>query len=270
MVSVSPSLSLFGPDCTLIPATCFGSWDRVYSVDHRMLQIDSVKRMNLNSWRHVLGRFSNVEITESKIIHMVLAADHFIWAHNFTVLRLRDCSIKREVLLGIINHALALEQLRLSNLQVETSSNRQTAMDRYTGNPDDPVVRTKLRVLELVGMDSLSGISPVFAFLAPQESLTSPFELDVLAIRSESEYNELNLAFPLEVLCKNDRATEMTLGEREIQMILESKGSMLPPRPLSVRYLTLEVSTFHGVEAFLLQWLRFLPVLNIVKIVVRG
>ncbi|KAK0466741.1 uncharacterized protein EV420DRAFT_646109 [Desarmillaria tabescens] len=271
MVSVSPSPPFIGPDCTPTPATRSESWENVYPVDPRILQIDSVKRMNLDLWRHVLGRFSDVEITRSKIVHKVLAADHFYWVHNFTVLRLANCLIEQEVLLGIIDNALVLEELRLSNLQVENSYNQDSAMRRRE-DLDDPALKTKLRVLELVGMDSHYGISPILRYLNRRESIISPFELDVMTIRSDSEYGALDSALSVEIIRKNNGAKEITFGEKEIQMILDIKDLMPPPKPLAAQYLTFEVSALDDVEAFLQPegWLRFLPHLTTLKIVPRG
>ncbi|SJL13845.1 uncharacterized protein ARMOST_17294 [Armillaria ostoyae] len=272
MVSVSPSPPLFGPDCTSIPATRSASWEHSYPVDPRILQIDSVKRMNLNLWRHVLGRFSDVEITQSHIIHKMVATDHFVWVHNLTVLYLADCLIEREVLLGIIDNLLVLKELRLVNLLVENSYNQDAALPSRLEDLTDPNARTRLKVLELVGMDSHYGIGPILKCLNREESVITPFELDGLTIQSYSQYGTLDSVRIVEILRKNDRARELGLGEKELQAILEVKDVMPPPKPLGVQSLMFEVSNLHSVEAFLQPdgWLPFLPHLTDVKIVVCG
>ncbi|KAK0501764.1 hypothetical protein EDD18DRAFT_748336 [Armillaria luteobubalina] len=272
MVSVSPSPPLFGPGCTSIPATRSASWEQFYPVDPRILQIDSVKRMNLDLWRHVLGRFSDFEITQCHIIHKMVATDHFVWVHNLTALYLADCSIEREVLLGIIDNLLVLKELRLVNLLVEHSYTQDRAMPARLEDLTDPNARTRLKVLELVGMDSHYGISPILNYLRREKSVISPFDLDGLDIQSYSEYGALDSARIVEMLRKNHRAREVGLGEKELQAILEVKDTMLPQKPLGVQSIMFEVSNLRNVEAFLQPdgWEPFLPHLTDMKIAVCG
>ncbi|KAK0188428.1 hypothetical protein F5146DRAFT_1139945 [Armillaria mellea] len=272
MVSVSPSPPLLGPDCTSIPATRSASWEQFYPADPRILQIDSVRRMNLNLWRHVLGRFSDVDITQSRILHKTVATDPFVWVHNLTALYLADCLIEQEVLLGIIDNLLVLKELRLVNLLVEHSYNHEKAMPSRLEDLTDPTARTRLKVLELIGMDSHYGVGPILKYLSREESIISPFGLDGLDIQSYSEYSDLDSVRIVEILCKNDRAREVGLGEKELQAILGVKDTMLPPKPLGVEFVMFEVSNLRNVEAFLQPdgWLPFLPHLINVKLVVCG
>ncbi|SJK99280.1 uncharacterized protein ARMOST_02571 [Armillaria ostoyae] len=277
IIDVSLSDSITGPGSDY-PSTLTAKDFKLhggYPCESRSLQISGIRRLNLFEWRHILGRFSRTEISDSVIFHSRALDDHFIWVENIRNLSLNDCSIGREVLRSLFNRCVYLEELELTGITVDQGRERNTPTMDICPN------KAKLRVLNAFYMEE-HDMQVILESLADASmSNVEPYKVDSLRLESHGDNPQVGIQDVVcEYIANNNRMRTLTTGIKELKILLSADKTGIDS--MCLMNLVVEVWASYGGASFSEQlkhvvefldsdgWMPFLPHLKVVKIVIKG
>ncbi len=183
-----------------------------YPCESRSLQISDIRRLNLFEWRHILGRFSRTEISDSFIFHSRALDDHFIWVGNIHKLSFNDCIIGREVLRSLFNRCVYLEELELTGITVDQSRERDTPTMDICPN------KARLRVLNAFYMEEHDMQIILESLADASMSNVEPYKVDSLRLESHGDNPRVGIQDVVcEYIANNNRMRTLTTGIKECE-----------------------------------------------------
>ncbi|KAK0472173.1 hypothetical protein IW261DRAFT_1509385 [Armillaria novae-zelandiae] len=277
IIDVSLSDSITGPGSDY-PSTLTAKDFKLhggYPCESKSLHISDIRRLNLFEWRHILGRFSRTEISDSFVFHSRALDDHFIWVENLHNLSLNDCTIGREVLQSLFNRCVYLEELELSGITVDQDLDRD--------NPPMDVCRNKarLRVLNAFYMEEPDMRIILESLADASISNVEPYKVDSLRLESHGCDPQVGIQDILcEYIANNNCMGTLTIGVKELRILLGADKTGIDN--MCLMNLVVEVWAAYGETPFGEQlkhvvefldgdgWMPFFPHLKVVKIAIKG
>ncbi|KAK0193218.1 hypothetical protein F5146DRAFT_1029651 [Armillaria mellea] len=262
IIDVSLSDSITGPGSDY-PSTLTAKDFKLhggYPCESRSLQITDIRRLNLYEWRHILGRFSRTEISDSFIFHSRALDDHFIWVGNLHNLSLNDCVIGQEVLQSLFNRCMCLEELELTGIIVDECRERDTPVMDICPNKSGLREHDMQIILESLADASTSNITP--------------YKVDSLRLESHGHNPHVGIQDVVcEYVANNNRMRTLTTGIKELKILLSADKTGIDNMCLT--NLVVELWASHGEPPFSEQfkpvveflgndgWMPFLPHLKV-------